>query len=134
MKTLADRSGGTTSIERITPRRTKVGLVSDGLGAYWPQYPDLLPQLQASSRRVAERPHALDRDLVDAEGGPQAAELLRVAGCDLIVAFLLGARVDDSLELRGEARVIGLVQPGLARSGWTPPSRRARRRACHPHR
>ena len=76
------------------PRRTKVGLVAGGLGAYWPQFPDLLPQLQRSAARVAERMHALDCDVVDvgfisdAEDGARAAEQLRVAGCDLIVGFL----------------------------------------------
>ena len=42
-------------LPRITPRPTKVGLVAGGLGAYWPQFPDLLPQLQRSAARVAER-------------------------------------------------------------------------------
>ena len=37
------------ALARITPRRTTVGLVAGGLGAYWPQFPDLLPQLQRSS-------------------------------------------------------------------------------------
>ena len=83
-----------TGVERITPRRTKVGLVAGGLGAYWPQFPDLLPQLQASARRVSERMRELDCDVVDvgfisdAEDGARAAEELRVAGCDLIVGFL----------------------------------------------
>ena len=81
-------------LERITPRRTKVGLVAGGLGAYWPQFPELLPQLQASARRVSERMRALDCDVVDAgfisdaADGARAAEELRVAGCDLIVGFL----------------------------------------------
>jgi L-arabinose isomerase len=81
-------------LERITPRRTKIGLVAGGLGAYWPQFPDLLPQLQESSRRVSQRVQALDCDVVDvgfisdAEDGARAAEQLRVAGCDLIVGFL----------------------------------------------
>ena len=83
-----------TGIERSTPRRTKVGLVAGGLGAYWPQFPDLLPQLQASARRVSERMQQFDCDVVDvgfisdAEDGARAAEELRVAGCDLIVGFL----------------------------------------------
>jgi L-arabinose isomerase len=81
-------------LERITARRTKVGLVAGGLGAYWPQFPDLLPQLQRSAARVSERMSALDCDVVDvgfisdAEDGARAAEQLRVAGCDLIVGFL----------------------------------------------
>ena len=75
-------------------RRTKVGLVAGGLGAYWPQFPDLLPQLERSAQRVSERIRAMDCDLVDAgfisdaTGGAKAAELLRAAGCDLIVCFL----------------------------------------------
>jgi L-arabinose isomerase len=83
-----------TGLDRITARRTKVGLVAGGLGAYWPQFPDLLPQLQASARRVSERMRALDCDVVDvgfisdATDGARAAEELRVAGCDLIVGFL----------------------------------------------
>jgi L-arabinose isomerase len=82
------------TLERIAPRRTRVGLVAGGLGAYWPQFPDLLPQLQASARRVSERMQALDCEVVDvgfisdAEDGARAAEQLRVAGCDLIVGFL----------------------------------------------
>jgi L-arabinose isomerase len=83
-----------TGLNRVTPRRTKVGLVAGGLGAYWPQFPDLLPQLERSARRVAERMQAMDCDVVDvgfisdAEDGARAAEKLRVAGCDLIVGFL----------------------------------------------
>lgn len=83
-----------TGLERIAPRRTKVGLVAGGLGAYWPQFPELLPQLQASAHRVSKRLRALDCDVADAgfisdaTGGARAAEKLRVAGCDLIVGFL----------------------------------------------
>ena len=75
-------------------RRTKVGLVAGGLGAYWPQFPDLLPQLRRSAERVSGRIRAMDCDLTDAgfisdaEDGAKAAELLRTAGCDLIVCFL----------------------------------------------
>jgi L-arabinose isomerase len=81
-------------LPRVTPRRTRVGLVAGGLGAYWPQFPDLLPQLQNSARRVAERMRALDCEVVDAgfisdaQDGARAAEQLRAAGCDLIVGFL----------------------------------------------
>ncbi len=94
MTALADVSRAVTGLDRISPRRTKVGLVAGGLGAYWPQFPDLLPQLQASARRVSERLQAMDCDIVDvgfisdAEDGARAAEQLRVAGCDLIVGFL----------------------------------------------
>ncbi|WP_405914036.1 L-fucose/L-arabinose isomerase family protein [Streptomyces sp. NBC_00963] len=75
-------------------RRPKVGLVSGGLGAYWPQFPELLPQLRRSAARVAERLRGLDAEVVDAgfvsdaQEGAEAAERLRAAGCDLIVCFL----------------------------------------------
>lgn len=75
-------------------RRTRVGLVAGGLGAYWPQFPDLLPRLRRSAERVSERIRAMDCDLTDAgfisdaKDGAKAAELLRAAGCDLIVCFL----------------------------------------------
>ncbi|WP_375480975.1 arabinose isomerase [uncultured Jatrophihabitans sp.] len=94
MTALADATRAVTGLDRITPRRTRIGLVAGGLGAYWPQFPDLLPQLQASARRVSERMQAMDCDVVDvgfisdAEDGARAAEQLRVAGCDLIVGFL----------------------------------------------
>ncbi|QFU88538.1 L-fucose/L-arabinose isomerase family protein [Amycolatopsis sp. YIM 10] len=73
---------------------TKVGLVAGGLGAYWPQFPDLLPQLKLSAERVSERMREFDCEVVDVgfisdpQEGDRAAEQLRAAGCDLIVAFL----------------------------------------------
>jgi len=78
---------------------TKVGLVAGGLGAYWPQFPQLLPQLQRSAARVAERMTALDLGggvvevidvgfVSDAQEADVAAETLRAAGCDLVVGFL----------------------------------------------
>lgn len=75
-------------------RRTRVGVVAGGLGAYWPQFPDLLPQLQSCARRVIERLTALDCDVVDAGfisdalDGARAAEQLRVAGLDLVVMYI----------------------------------------------
>jgi L-arabinose isomerase len=81
-------------LQRITPRKVRVGLVAGGLGAYWPQFPDLLPQLRKSARRVAERLSALDCQVVDvgfisdAGEGSVAAERLRAADCDLIIGFL----------------------------------------------
>jgi L-arabinose isomerase len=74
--------------------RPKVGLVAGGLGAYWPQFPDLLPQLQRSADEVARRITGFDADVVDvgfisdAQEADVAAEALRSAGCDLIVMFL----------------------------------------------
>jgi L-arabinose isomerase len=75
-------------------RKVRIGLVAGGLGAYWPQFPDLLPQLRSSSRRVAERLSLLDGEVVDAgfvsdaQEGAVVAEKLRVADCDLIIGFL----------------------------------------------
>ncbi|WP_419994076.1 arabinose isomerase [Streptomyces boninensis] len=86
----------TTSDTRTpaTARRPRIGLVAGGLGAYWPQFPDLLPQLQRSAARVAERMGAFDAEVIDvgfisdAEEGAAAAQKLRAADCDLIVGFL----------------------------------------------
>ncbi|MCA1217414.1 L-fucose/L-arabinose isomerase family protein [Streptomyces sp. 8L] len=75
-------------------RKPRVGLVAGGLGAYWPQFPDLLPQLRKSAARVTERMRAFDAEVVDAgfisdaQEGAAAAERLRAADCDLIVGFL----------------------------------------------
>ena len=91
---LEPQTPATGGLQRITPRRTRIGLVAGGLGAYWPQFLELLPQLQASARRVSERFAALDCEVVDvgfisdAQEGAVAAEKLRLADCDLIVGFL----------------------------------------------
>lgn len=92
---LENQTTGTTgALQRITHRKTRIGLVAGGLGAYWPQFPDLLPQLQRSARRVSERFAGLDCEVVDvgfisdAQEGAAAAEKLRLADCDLIVGFL----------------------------------------------
>jgi L-arabinose isomerase len=75
-------------------RKVRIGLVAGGLGAYWPQFPDLLPQLQRSADRVSERMRELDAEIIDvgfisdAQEGAAAAERLRIADCDLIVGFL----------------------------------------------
>lgn len=91
----ATTSAGTNPLlSRKSLRRTKIGLVSGGLGAYWPQFPSLLPQLQRSAARVGERLGALNCEVVDVgfisdpQEGVAAAERLRAAGCDLIVGFL----------------------------------------------
>lgn len=75
-------------------RKPRIGLVAGGLGAYWPQFPKLLPQLQESSRYVSERFKSMDAKVIDvgfisdAVEGSAAAEKLRAANCDLIVLFL----------------------------------------------
>jgi L-arabinose isomerase len=103
-----------------TPR-TKVGLVAGGLGAYWPQFPDLLPQLRRSAERVAERMGALGCEVVDAgfvsdaQESAVAAEKLREAGCDIIVGFLttyMTATMLVPIAQRGGAPVLLLnLQP-----------------------
>lgn len=81
----------------LPPRRrrpTRVGLVSGGLGAYWPQFPQLRPVLESSARYVVDRFESWGVDVVDAgfvsdaPEGARAAERLRAADCDLIVMFI----------------------------------------------
>ncbi|HEX4833585.1 MAG TPA: L-fucose/L-arabinose isomerase family protein [Trebonia sp.] len=90
---------GPGPLARVPARRARIGLVAGGLGAYWPQFPDLLPQLERSARVVSERiaamevggaaPELTDVGFIsDAADGAKAAETLRAAGCDLIVCFL----------------------------------------------
>lgn len=73
---------------------TRIGLVAGGLGAYWPQFPKLLPRLQESARQVADRLSKMDCEVIDvgfvsdAQETAAAAEKLRRADCDLIVGFL----------------------------------------------
>ncbi|GAA2574753.1 L-fucose/L-arabinose isomerase family protein [Winogradskya consettensis] len=73
---------------------TRIGLVAGGLGTYWPQFPNLLPQLRESAAYVSQRFQEMDADVVDAgfisdaQEGAVAAEKLRQADCDLIVIFL----------------------------------------------
>lgn len=72
----------------------RIGVVSGGLGAYWDQFPHLLPQLQSSVAYVADRLQELDADVIDAgfvsdqQDAVRAAEKLRLADCDLLVIYL----------------------------------------------
>ncbi|MFI6576212.1 arabinose isomerase [Nocardiopsis sp. NPDC050513] len=110
----------TATTDSATGARTRrnqptVGLVAGGLGTYWPQFPDLLPQLRRSAARVAERMRGFDADVVDvgfvsdAEEGAVAAERLRAADCDLIVCFLttyLTSSMIAPIAQRGHAPVL----------------------------
>jgi len=93
-ETASDLAPAVAGLERKRRRRTRIGLVAGGLGAYWPQFPDLLPQLQESARYVTQRFQAMDADVVDAgfvsdpQEAARAAEQLRRADTDLIVVFL----------------------------------------------
>ena len=87
-----------TPMDELLPprprRQTRIGLVAGGLGAYWPQFPQLLPQLQESAAYVVQRFQALDAEVTDvgfvsdAQEAAIAAEKLRQADCDLIVMFV----------------------------------------------
>ena len=88
------RTGQQSSIlERKRHRAVRIGLVA-GLGAYWPQFPGLLEQLQGSARVVSDRLKAMDCEVVDVgfisdpPEGATAAEKLRVADCDMIIIYL----------------------------------------------
>ncbi|HWD69831.1 MAG TPA: L-fucose/L-arabinose isomerase family protein [Solirubrobacteraceae bacterium] len=94
---MTDQTTPELDLERlVAPRsvRPVIGLVAGGLGAYWPQFPELLPTLQRSARMVSERLARCDAEIVDvgfisdATEATAAAEKLRAAGCDLIVMFM----------------------------------------------
>lgn len=74
--------------------RPRVGLVSFGLAAYWPQFPGLLENLTGYATRIADRLVELGADVVDggfvsdAEEGAAVGERLRAAGVDLLVVNL----------------------------------------------
>ncbi|ADD42949.1 L-fucose/L-arabinose isomerase family protein [Stackebrandtia nassauensis] len=82
------------AVQRVPARPVKIGLVAGGLGAYWPQFPDLLPALKQSAARVSDKMRDLGADITDVgfisdeREAADAAERLRVAGCDLVVVYL----------------------------------------------
>ncbi|MFV0405913.1 MAG: arabinose isomerase [Propioniciclava sp.] len=90
----SDRVAVADLLPRKVRRRTRIGLVAGGLGAYWPQFPELLPQLQESTAFVRTRFQEMEADVTDvgfisdpAEGAA-AAEQLRQTDVDLVVFFL----------------------------------------------
>ncbi len=58
---MVDITVGALRRSPVRNARPKIGLVAGGLGAYWPQFPDLLPQLQRSAAEVARRITAFRR-------------------------------------------------------------------------
>ena len=100
--------------------RPKVGLVAGGLGAYWPQFPDLLPLLQRSTAEVARRITGFGADVVDvgfisdAQDADVAAETPRAAATS--------ANGDDDMTLldRAEARCETDVPMSPKRNGPAP--------------
>lgn len=113
--------GMPAAVTRVPARRARIGLVAGGLDAYWPQFPELLPQLRASARRVSERLELLGADVTDvgfisdAHEAGAAAERLRVAGCDLVVVFmttyLTGAMVLPIAQRSGAPLLFINLQP-----------------------
>ncbi|MCC9195401.1 L-fucose/L-arabinose isomerase family protein [Arthrobacter sp. zg-Y820] len=86
--------GSMAAVTAPIRHRARIGLVSGGLGAYWPQFPGLLPQLRESAAYVGQRFEETGNDVVDAgfvsdaQDAARAAERLRQADCDLIVLFV----------------------------------------------
>src|SRR5687768_17592961 len=75
-------------------RAPRVGLVSVGLAAYWPQFPGLFEELKGYGAEVANHLRALGAEVVDAgwactpEEAATAAETVRGARLDLLVIDL----------------------------------------------
>lgn len=90
---MPETSGDAAPLIPHTRRKTRIGLVSGGLGTYWDQFPALLPKLKESAAYVGERFKALDAELIDAgfvsdaTEAHAAANTLRVADCDMVVVF-----------------------------------------------
>jgi L-arabinose isomerase len=91
---MGEASGAVAKLERRQHRPAQIGLVAGGLGAYWPQFPGLLDQLQESASVVSNRLKTMDCEVIDAGfvsdplEAASAAEALRVADCDMVVMYL----------------------------------------------
>ncbi len=111
-------------LTRVPTTPARIGLVSGGLGNYWPQFPDLLPTLRKSADRIrdhiaASGAHVEDAGFVsDAVEGAAAAERLRRADCDLIVVFvatyMTSAQVLPVFKYGGAPILLVSLQPGPA--------------------
>ena len=99
-----------------------VGFVSGGLGAYWPQFPELRPRLERSVRQVVRRLDSIVPGSVcdvgfvsDAEEAGRAGEQLRKAGCDVLVIFcttyLTASMVAPMAQRAGAPVVLLSLQP-----------------------
>ncbi|MFD6276357.1 arabinose isomerase [Streptomyces sp. NPDC060209] len=81
-------------LTRVPTHHARIGLVTGGLGNYWPQFPGLLPTIESSAARI--RDHIAGTGafveyagvVSDPVAGAAAAERLRRADCDLIVVFV----------------------------------------------
>ncbi|WP_327657415.1 L-fucose/L-arabinose isomerase family protein [Streptomyces sp. NBC_00483] len=78
-------------VDGVTP---KIGFVSGGLGAYWPQFDGLLDQLKGVSDVIRQRIEALGSRVQDfgfvsdPVEGDAAASAIRSADCDLLVVYV----------------------------------------------
>jgi L-arabinose isomerase len=109
------------ALRRRRGRPFTVGLVAGGLGAYWPQFPTLRPELERQAARVAARLRETGCDLVEAGfisdevDASQAAEQLRRAGCDLVVVdlatYLTSTMVVPIAEQSGAPLLVLALQP-----------------------
>jgi L-arabinose isomerase len=73
---LPTKKSAAALLEPHKRRPTRIGLVSGGLGAYWPQFPGLLPQLEESARYVTSRFQEMDAEVIDAGFISDAAQAL----------------------------------------------------------
>lgn len=83
----------TDTTESTRDYRPRIGLVTGGLGAYWPQFPDLRAVLSASAteiaRRLGDHGDVFDAGFFSDETEALiAAEKLRHAECSIVVVFV----------------------------------------------
>ena len=108
--------------QRVQPAPPRIGLVSGGLGAYWPQFPDLLDRVRGSTETVAARLRLLGAEVIDAgfvdvpEAAGPAGDRLREAGCDLVFfhipTYLTSSLVLPVVQRAGAPFVFLNLQPG----------------------
>src|ERR1035437_1481756 len=86
---MRDVTVGALRRSAVRNARPKIGLVAGGLGAYWPQFADLLPHLQRSATEVSRRITGFDADVVDVGFISDAQE------ADVAAATLRAARSEE---------------------------------------
>lgn len=111
-------------LTRVPATPARIGLVTGGLGNYWPQFPDLLPTIEKSAaviraRIAATGAHVEYAGVVsDPVQGAAAAERLRRADCDLIVVFvatyMTSAQVLPVFKYGGAPVLLVNLQPGTS--------------------
>ncbi len=82
------------AIDPLHRTQVKVGLMSIGLKAYWPQFPGLQQRLEGYSKAIGQKLQACGAELVDAgmvdslEKAQQAAELLKTKDVRLLFLYV----------------------------------------------